>query len=393
MAQMTEETEIVVIGAGITGITAAYYLLKEGKDVVVIEKNEVASEASGANAGFACRPSLLNPTLLEISKVALQEYQHLGQELKYDIEYETCGFLVLLEDRDSLKEWTHQVEERHKLGLGEVGILDPEEVHGLEPHVVRPEFGGYYDPLSGHINPLHLVPGLAERLTELGGKVYERTEVLEIKTKNQRVESVITNKGQIKANYIINACGAYAGSIGRMVGIEIPVKPHRHHMLVTEALPPLVHCVVEGGAYRQAEVASASAAGDSKAAARTGAAIINQQKKGNLLLGITGDFAGYNKLTTFDDICTISEMATKYVPLLKDLHVSIIRTWANHYPSTTDYLPILGAVDGIEGFVIATGLNDYGLEVGAGIGKVVSELVCFGETTIPIETFSLSRFH
>ncbi len=393
MKNMIEETEIVVIGGGIAGITTAYYLAKEGKDVVVIERNEVGSEASGANAGFACRPSLLDSTLLDISKVALQEYQHLSKELKYDIEYEKCGFLVLLEDRDSLKEWTHQVEERHKLGLTEVSIIDPEEVRRLEPNVIRPEFGGYYDPLSGHINPLHLVPALAEKLTELGVRVYEQTEALWIKIKNKHVEAVITNKGEIKAACIINACGAYAGLIGRMVGIEIPVKPHRHHMVVTEELPPIVNCVVESGVYRKTEVASASAAGESEAAVRTGAAIFNQQKKGNLLLVITGDFAGYNKLTTFDDICTISEMAIRYVPLLKDLNVSVIRTWANHYPSTTDYLPILGAVNGIEGFIIATGLNDYGLEVGAGIGKVVSELVCVGKTTIPIDKFSLSRFH
>ena len=315
--EMVKETEIVVIGGGIAGITTAYYLAKEGKGVAVIERNEVGCEASGANAGFACRPSLLDSTLLEISKVALEEYQQLNDDLGCNIEYERCGFLVLLEDQDSLEEWTSQVKERHKLGLAEVNIIDPTDVLKLEPNIVRPKFGAYYDPLSGHINPLYLVPALTDKLKELGGKVYERTEALEIKTEKHRIAALVTSKGEVKTKYIINACGAYSGVIGAKMGLEIPVRPHRHHMLVTEELPPMITSVIEGGGYRQAELASAGAGESPGTVVRTGAAIFNQKKDGNILLGITGDFAGYDKLTTFEDICAISEMAVKYLPLTK----------------------------------------------------------------------------
>jgi glycine/D-amino acid oxidase-like deaminating enzyme len=389
--ELVKETEIAVIGGGIVGISTAYYLAKKGKDVVVVERNEVGSEASGANAGFACRPSLLDPILLEVSKVALEEYQQFNKELGCNVEYDRCGFLVLLEDRASLEEWTHQVRERHKLGLAEVDIIDPSEVLKLEPNIVRPKFGAYYDPLSGHINPLYLVQALSGKLKELGGKVYERTEALGIKTEKRHIAALVTNRGEVKTKYIINACGAYSAVIGRMVGVEVPVRPHRHHMMVTEELPPMITSVIEGGGYRQAELASVSAS--ESPGGRTGAALFNQKKDGNILLGITGDFAEYEKLTTFEDICAIGEMAVKYLPLLKDLNVCVIRAWANHYPSTSDYLPILGTVGGIDGFLLATGLNDYGLEVGAGVGKVISELVCFGTTDIPIQKFDLSRFN
>ena len=111
------------------------------------------------------------------------------------------------------------------------------------------------------------------------------------------------------------------------------------------------------------------------------------------MIGGVNDFPGEDRRTTFEALQTISKVAMRFLPILEAQRVHVIRSWARLYIHTSDGKPILGKVEGVKGFIMVGGLNDYGMGVGPGAGKVIAELVCFGEPSIPIGDFSLSRFH
>jgi sarcosine oxidase subunit beta len=120
------------------------------------------------------------------------------------------------------------------------------------------------------------------------------------------------------------------------------------------------------------------------------ALVIHPTVAGNLLLGSTWRFVGYDKRTSYEETIDIAKEVVKLLPPLKHAHV--IRTFANFFPFTHDDLPILGTVDGIEGFIMAAGHSGHGICLGPITGKLISELICEGRTSIPIDEMSLSRF-
>jgi glycine/D-amino acid oxidase-like deaminating enzyme len=120
------------------------------------------------------------------------------------------------------------------------------------------------------------------------------------------------------------------------------------------------------------------------------ALVIHPTVSGNLLLGSTWRFVGYDKRTSYEETVDIAKEVVKLLPPLKHAHV--IRTFANFFPFTHDDLPILGPVDGIEGFIMAAGHSGHGICLGPITGKLISELICEDRTSIPIDEMSLSRF-
>jgi sarcosine oxidase subunit beta len=118
--------------------------------------------------------------------------------------------------------------------------------------------------------------------------------------------------------------------------------------------------------------------------------IISQQAAGNLLIGASWRDTGYDKTMIQEEIELMASVNVQGMPMLKN--VRVIRSYANFFPHTEDDLPILGKVDGVEGFIMACGHNGHGIGMGPGSGKMIQELICTGETSIPLDELSLSRF-
>jgi len=392
--EIQRESEVAVIGGGIIGVATAYYLTKQGKEVVLIEKNEVGSEASGANVTFCTLSSGGDRLLHYFTAKSIAEYMKIddSMELGHDIEFNRLGLLILIETERSLELWKECLEERQEFSP-EDRIVSGEELVELEPNLSPTVKWGLYSPLGGHINCLYLVTSMADKAKELGAKVYEYTKALDIKVEDGHVKSVVTEKGEIKAGYIVNAAGRWAPEIGQMVGLKLPITSERHQVLVTEMLDrKLINRHIISGAYREATLLPP----EQRKALEETTFLCTNEDKGNLLLGISGDPATEDKRVTFISFRDICEQAIKYLPILKELRVNIIRSFANHYANTPDRHPILGPVERLDGFILACGMNDYGFQQGAIVGKVISEIICFGESlSIPAEIMkqtSLSRF-
>jgi sarcosine oxidase subunit beta len=219
----------------------------------------------------------------------------------------------------------------------------------------------------------------------MGGQVITDSEVVAIEARSNRVRSVKTKKGITETDTVVNAAGAYAPEIGKLLHLEIPIKPRRGQLLVTEPLPPIVGRGILSATYIAAKFDSAPPQTDCEGIS------IDQTANGNLLVGSTREFVGFNQATTYQGMKGIAREAVRIIPQLRSRH--IIRVFSGLRPYTPDGLPILGRVEGIDGFIMAAGHEGDGIALSPITGKAMAELIDTGDTHVPISEFRLERFH
>ncbi len=378
-----QEAEVVVIGGGVVGSSVAYFLARAGKNVVLVEKGCKGGEASSANAAFVWSITRKPGIDIRLAMHSFNIHRQLKAELEMDFEYEQGGGLMIIEDEEQLPFVEAHLRKRSEDGYP-LEMIDAKQVLELEPHLSKERvFGAVYSPIDGKTNPIFLVIALNREAQKLGAQLFHYTEVKGIELAGDKVKGVVTDKGTIKTDTVVNAAGSWGCFIGDMVGIKVPVSPFQLAMLVTEQLPPTISHVIMGASYMVEE--------DSGKAGGLGCGLVmSQQAAGNLLIGASWRKTGYDKRTIQDEIELMAKVNVRAMPMLKT--VRIIRSYANFFPYTEDDLPILGKVDGVEGFIMACGHCGHGIGMGPGSGKLIQELICEGKTTIPLDELSLSRF-
>jgi len=378
------EAEVVVIGGGVVGSSTAYFLARAGKKVVLVEKGYKAGEASGANAAFVWSITRKPGIDIRLAMHSINIHRQLQKELDRDFEYVYNGGLLVIEDEKQLPFVEAHVKARAEDGYP-LEMIDAKQVFELEPLLSKEKIiGAVFSPIDGTTNPIFLVISLNLQARKLDAKIFHHTEVCGIEVADGKVKGVITDKGTIKTNTVVNAAGSWGCFIGEMVGLKVPITPYQLAMLVTEQLPPCVSHPIMGASYMVEE--------DTGKEGGLGCGlIISQQTAGNLLIGASWRDAGYDKRINQEEIELMARINVETMPSLKD--VRVIRSYANFFPHTDDDLPILGKVNGMEGFIMACGHNGHGICLGPGSGKLIQELICEGKTSIPLDELSLSRFN
>ncbi len=383
-------TDVVVIGGGIIGTSIAYYLSKSGKKVTLLEKKGMASGTSGSCDGFMFLQTKKPGLSLQIALKSAAMYSSLSEELDYDVHFIQNGGLILIETAQQLEIMQKIVKKQCALGL-EVEIIDGDETRKREPAVSEKIIGAVYSSMDGHINPMSVTLGYTQAAKKLGAEIWQESPVADIVLKNREIDTVITEHHEIKTDWVVNACGVWAADIGRMVNLEIPIIPRRGQILVTEPLPPMFNHVMLCARYIAIKHNPDLVKGSNDPGMSLGVGFgVEQTDNGNLLISNSRDFAGYDNSTTPEVLKEIAGYATRFIPLLKDL--DIIRTYAGLRPFTSDGLPIIGPVDGIEGFVMAAGHEGDGIALAPVTGTMVSEYITTGESSIPLDAFNLRRF-
>jgi sarcosine oxidase subunit beta len=378
-----QEAEVVVIGGGVVGSSVAYFLARAGKDVVLVEKGCKGGEASAANAAFVWSITRKAGIDIRLAMHSFDIHRQFKAELEMDFEYVQGGGLMVIEEETQLPFVEAHLQKRLEDGYP-LEMIDAKQVLELEPHLSEKRvFGAVYSPIDGKTNPIFLVIALNLEAQKLGAQLFHYTEVKEIEVAGGKVRGVVTDKGTIKTDTVVNASGSCGCFIGDMVGIKVPVSPFQLAMLVTEQLPPTISHVIMGASYMVEE--------DTGKEGGLGCGLVmSQQTAGNLLIGASWRKTGYDKRTIQEEIELMARVNVRAMPMLKS--VRIIRSYANFFPYTEDDLPILGKVDGVEGFIMACGHGGHGIGLGPGSGKLIQELICDGKTTIPLDELSLSRF-
>jgi len=374
--------DAVVIGAGVIGASIAYHLTRRGVRPLVVEEHDPAAGSSGACDGLVFLQSKKPGLHLRLALESRARFDALREVLGPGIELRPTGGMCLVETHDELAAVRRFVAEQRATGL-DVELLDGDEARRREPALSERVIAATWSPADAQVNPYGLTFAFLRAARAAGAQVLTGRPAVGIRAASGRVEAVRLPDGEIATPVVINAAGARAPEVGRWVGLDIPITPRRGQILVTAAVPPLIrHCLISAQ-YVAAKF-------DPEIARRGMGFSVEQTDNGNLLIGSTREFVGFDRRTTLDGLRTIAARIAPFIPALK--RVPVIRAFGGLRPYTPDGLPILGPVEGVQGFVMAAGHEGDGIALSAVTGEIISDWVATGRTQFPLDAFRLERF-
>lgn len=384
------ESEVAVIGGGVIGASIAYYLSKESKKVVLLEKNQLASEASGACDGFITLQTKRPGIQLELALKSRKMFNELVEELGRPVEYRKAGSMIVIEEESQFDLMEKFMKNQRQAGL-DVDIVDNEEARRLEPGLSEHIAGASYCPSDGLVNPMLLTIAFALAAERQGARICTGTEVLSVRSEGGKIRSVVTNLCEVKTSTVVNAAGIYAPLIGEMVDVNIPIKPRRGQLVVTEPSPQFIRSGLNDARYLLTKLWPDQIRGSEDELDKlSGGLAVEQTESGNVLMGSTREFVGCDKGVTVEGITAMIRRSTRIIPRLKQLYA--IRAFAGLRPYTPDGLPVLDTLKDPEGFVIAAGHEGDGIALSPITGKIVTEIITDGKVDPSLKAFSLERF-
>jgi dimethylglycine dehydrogenase len=383
---MKTHAQVVVIGGGIVGCSVLYHLTKLGwKNVVLCERKELTAGSSWhAAGGFHALNSDPNVSRLQAYTVAL--YREIEALSGRDIGLHFTGGInvAATPDRwDFLRaDWA-----RHKvLGL-DTHLIGPAEVRDLCPLIdVSEILGAIYDPMEGHLDPSGATHAFAGAAKLNGAEIYRHTHVLELHTSGSGQWRVVTDKGTIVAEHVVNAAGLWAREVGQMVGVDLPVVAMEHHYLLTDDLPELAHQTRELPLVLDLD----------------GEIYLRQERKGVLLgvyekdatpwavAGTPWDYGGTELLPP--NLDRLTDSLTKGFRRFPSLANAGIRRIVNGpFTFSPDGNPLVGPVPGKPNYWVACGVM-AGFAQGGGVGLAIAQWMINGEPDSDIFAMDVARF-
>ena len=381
--------EIIVIGGGVIGSSITYYLSKMGKKVLMIEKKDNCSGSAGASDGVVGYHTKKPGLQMELAIRSIAMFEELSKELGMDIEYrKDCGGMQPAETKLEWEILSEIVKEQRQSGV-DIRMISIEEACKIEPQLNPDLYGALYSPTSGKVNPIRLTFAYVQAAKRLGAQVLSNTEVTDVLVKMGRVMGVETSKGTYYADQVIDAAGSWAAEIAAMAGVDLPIRPRKGQLFITEPLGPCMDVTFQCARYNVIKF-KPEAVGD-KAVLRMGASLsIEQTENGGLVIGSTREFVGYDRENTLEAMEVTMRRAMRFFPALKD--VNIIRAFAGLRPFTPDGIPVIGEVEKLPGFFVAAGHEGDGIALAPITGKLMAELLVQGKSSYPLEAFSPNRF-
>jgi sarcosine oxidase subunit beta len=369
---MKSTAEVVIIGGGITGTAIAYNLAKKGvKNIVLLEKNFLASGATG-RCGAGVRSQWGTKMNCILAKESISFFEKINWELDYkeDCEFKQGGYLLLANTEREVSQFKKNIELQNKLDIPSK-LLSPYEAKQIVPFLDTDKIlAAAFCYKDGHANPFHVVNAYAKAAERLGVEICKYTTVTGIETQNGRVKKVITDKGEILTEKVVNAAEGHSKEIASMAGLNIPVYSERHQILVTEPVNPTLNPMVMSFSMNF---------------------YVQQTPHGSFLMGCSHDEPeSYNISSSWDFMEDISKRIVGILPPLKDVHV--VRQWAGLYNMTPDRQPILGSHPELGGFYMAVGFSGHGFMLGPMTGLLMAEHILGEKYTNDISTLDVGRF-
>lgn len=363
---------MVIVGGGVIGCAIAYHLALAGSKATVIERQQVAAEASSAAAGMLVplaetreRGPFLDLTL-ESLRLFPNEVAELEQRSGVDIQYAASGILrvaLTTADEELLKA---ALDRQRGLGLP-MEWLGPKQTLSLEPGLTPHVLGGVYSPQESQLNSQRLTQAYADAAAACGATLRSGVQVTSLIRRGERVLGVRTNAGAIAADHVVLATGAWTRVLTQALGWNLPIRPVRGQMIALRRTgPPVRHMVWGAGGY------------------------LAPRADDLLFMGSTMEEVGFRKGTTASAQAWLKRTARKLMPALADAQV--VSHWAGLRPGTIDHLPILGPLPGWQGLSIASGHFRNGILLAPITGRLAAQWITGGETEQRLAPFSPQRF-
>jgi hydrogen cyanide synthase HcnC len=397
---MSPVPDVIVVGGGVIGWAVAFELAKRSAHVTVLDKS-LPGRATSASAGGlwpvgeavglgcgviyhaatqvngqtsdsadAFGPAPLPAAFRDFLVRSNARFPDLAGELReqsgIDIEFAAGAGLLFL-----LYEVRHRAFVEHLRQLlpadARLKILSPTETACIEPNLTRDLLGAALLEGEYQVNPMLLAEAFKRAAIRRGVVFRHDTRITGLRRRGDRVGGVELGEEFLPAGTVVNAAGAWAGRLAATAGLELPVEPVRGQIVLTETLPPILNGCLS-----------------------TPACYLAQKSHGEVLIGSTTEYAGFDVSVTPEAISSLCRGAVLAVPLLRE--VGVKRMWAGLRPGTPDELPILGGVPGLGGYVNAAGGFRTGIVASPLTGEVVAQAICGETTTVGLEPFAVARF-
>ena len=371
---MSKTADVIIIGSGVIGCAAAYYLAKKGTSVIVLDKDENIGNGGSARNGGGVRQSGRDPRELPLAMYAVNNlWPNLSEELGVNVEYHKEGNLRLGKTEHHLEILQGLTDRAIACGL-EVRMIDGAEVRAINPYLSEEVIGASWCATDGHANPLMTTLGYYRAARRLGVQFYTGEEVTELQTVKGKARRVVTRKNVFEGEKIIVAAGYESRWILESVGIDIPMSKDLIEALVTEAEAPMFPQMLG--------TADADFYG-------------HQTDHGSFVFGGASGFESVNKdnghnMTSSITAPCICRGIMKYIPKLAD--AKIVRTWAGYEDVSADGVPVIGEIKEVPGLIVACAFTGHGFGISPIVGTLLAEIAREENTTLDLSAFRYDRF-
>ena len=386
---MSIRTDVAIIGGGVIGASIAYRLAKAGKKVVLCEMNDFGAGATGACDQCVFLQSK-NPGIhLKLALDSSDIFENLAEELDYPIDFFRHGGMITIENEMEMKVMSDFAKKQKKLGL-DVRIISRAEAADVQRGLAEHLLGCTYSPVDGHVNPFKLTFGYVEAAQRYGAKFLIDTEVTGFWREGKRIRGIKTSGADVEAPITVLAAGAWTPILAEKLGLAVPIKPRRGQIAITEPVAPYIRGNILSGQYIMAKYHPEILTNAEDPAIRLGVGLsITQTVRGEMLIGATREFAGYDTSNTREGVRELLKNAARIIPGLSNLHV--VRVMAGLRPYTSDGLPLLGFIQGMEGLFLATGHEGDGIALSAITGVIACQLICEGKAYMDVSELDPGR--
>lgn len=375
---MNNTADVIIIGGGVVGCAAAYYLAKAGhSNVIVLEATKSIGHGGSSRNGGGVRQSGRDVRELPYAMYGIKHlWPTLSEELGVDVEYTQKGNLRLGKTEAHLKKLKTLADNAQSVGL-DVRMVDAKEVQEICPYLSKDIIGASWCPTDGHANPLTTTLGYYKRALEMGVRFYTDAPVTKLRKIRGKVRQVVIKDGTVlEAEQVILAAGYESRYIARTIGVDIPMTRLIDECLVTEMQPKMFDIMLG--------TAGADFYG-------------HQSHHGSFVFGSD---SGYEEVTDMDDpsklvtnsltLSASCRAIMDYVPALKD--AKVVRSWCGWLDDAFDGVPFISKVEEAPGLILACGFTGHGFGTAPAVGLMLSQMVAGEETIVDISALRYDRF-
>ena len=370
---MRTQADVIIVGGGIIGMAAAFFLAraKYGK-VVLLERESLTGSGSTSKAAGGIRAQFTNKVNIQMSMLSEKLFCNFKEDTGQEALFDQVGYMFLLSREKDVEAFYLNVELQRSLGL-KVDILKPDDIARIAPHVRLDDIhSATFCPDDGLADPHEFLSGYEKAARKLGVEIELETEVTGLTVNGGKVIEVVTNHGSISCGTVVNATGAFAAQIGRMIGVDLKVEPIRRQCVTTGELDfvrpdfPMVVDVASG-------------------------LYCHKESKGLLLGWADPDVKPSIDISIDPDYTdNILERALDRMPLLATAEVA--NQWAGLYEVTPDHRAIIGYEPAVEGLFHIVGFSGHGMMHAPAAGLICSQILTGQEPEVDISDLNPNRF-
>ena len=363
--------DVVVIGAGIHGCSTAFHLAGRGLSVIVIEKDYAGRHASGVNAG-GVRQLARHVAEIPLSVASMELWERIESLVGDNCGFESNGQVLVAESEEELAGFAERVQDLRDRGFTHEELIDQKELRRLVPAVSENCPGGIVSRRDGAAQPFIATQAFRRAAIRKGADFREGVRVNSI-ARSGGVWRIETTAGTFEAPKVVNAAGAWAGTIAAMVGEPVPLEVIAPMLMITSRIPAFIEPVV---------------------ILRSRKLSFKQFKNGTVLIGGGHQGTPYpdtnETVLDWEKLKVSARTVWEVFPIMRA--ATIVRAWAGIEARMPDEIPVIGPSRTQEGLYHQFGFSAHGFQLGPGTGAVVAELVANGNTNIPIAPFDIARF-